>query len=1368
MTDWLFQIGSLWIWILIALALIIFLIVLILSSVVRSSGSKAAPVSPIPSSKDEPPPPAAGDEAEEAEAPPAVSAASSFRRALRFLRSSVPGSDYRYRVPWYLVIGDPGSGKSAMISAAGADLAPHEHPHSRQPLEWRFLDRGVLIGVAGKYFKGGSSREGYDWGKLLWLLQNNRPRRPLDGVILTIPASDLTGPAALDEGRLSARAARFSELLSEAQRTLGFIFPVYVVVTKCDELPGFAPFCRELPLRSHDEIFGWSSPYQLEASFTPDWVEEAFDSLTQDLQRLQSEIFVERSDMKNPEGVFLFPEEFAGLRAPLGIYLDRLFRETAYREAFRFRGIYFCGDTSEYTTPEQPPALPTSEEERLLSQIAPPAPAPAAFAVRKSPSYVKGLLEEKILPECGVARPLARVALTKSRTVTYIQAAAAVLALILVAGTWLSYRRLAGDRDRLMPALLKMTGTGSAGAVAGQEAVPQRTFGLGLLRNLDDAANVYFWSPFQPASWFSPMDDSVTRVMKVACERWVLSSLQADLVLRKRKLLYPSLVGAAPAEAKEEQPAGEDAAQETPTVASLENTAEYQRLASLVSEMTALAEATAIYENLRQQGQLESTDRIRKLLDYLELREVRPTGHLAKALQQTSGPSARIDQVDIDTAEEMLRGIEGELLKNWFENNEALYHAEQLRQAIGDLQRGRIANYQGLKTLLGQINQVENDFTDPNFRWLSGASMTLPASLQRVTVNPLAGPNNTELAVYTRQLGEGYLSQVRSGLRDQRTALTNLMFEPSVPIGLSAGTKQLQLALDNTLNLPYMSTSLEPRPIQVTIEPGRRLIWRIEPLKEALRLHGIHTQFVRDGLRGSPDALTSTLSRVALDQLTRHVQDLIAQSQVFQPRTSGTSGTTADDETLPEVDSFKQAQDSLIQLADEFNALGQPNIRNSVLRVMVLQSYNLLTILDRRLNDKAPYAIKEGAWPVRNPMSLAVFDVVNPPALAETLGRERDNIKFLVQQAESLTPFLAQYMPVRAEAQTQLIAKWKGLVDDFKQYEGKRPGATLTALEDFITTGIDKIPERSCKEESALDSRPDFFVQVRNRLQVQLTERCRDVVASSVCTSYNVIADQFNQKLSGQFPFAALTPERTQPEASPEDIKAFYKVLDQYGKTARAALDDEARFGAVATRARQFLDQVDALRSLVVPSTPETEKEPPFTLDLIPHFRSNRANEVGGNQIIDWNLQVGGQIFQVKDPEHAGRWRQGNPVRLALRWANDSQYIPVADGQPNLTIRGRNAYFEFTNRWALLSFLQRQQSAPSDLAPSEDPQPYMLKFRLKTALDSKWTSSESAPAEAFSTVFLHMRILPAGGKTPVALPPFPTTAPGLGAVCSQR
>ena len=70
---------------------------------------------------------------------------------------------------------------------------------------------------------------------------------------------------------------------------------------------------------------------------------------------------------------------------------------------------------------------------------------------------------------------------------------------------------------------------------------------------------------------------------------------------------------------------------------------------------------------------------------------------------------------------------------------------------------------------------------------------------------------------------------------------------------------------------------------------------------------------------------------------------------------------------------------------------------------------------------------------------------------------------FIEQQAEPLVPFLSKYMPVQASDQIQLIAKWKVLIDDFQQYANKGTSSTLASLEDFITTGIDKIPAAACQ-----------------------------------------------------------------------------------------------------------------------------------------------------------------------------------------------------------------------------------------------------------------------------------------------------------------
>jgi type VI secretion system protein ImpL len=1381
MNDWILQLNSVWVWVLLAVVLVILFVLVVLSTVVRRG--RSAPMSPVPAPAPAPGAPMVARPAEPEE-PGATgvpeSASASFSRAMRFLRSTVSGRDYRYQIPWYLVLGDRASGKSALMRSIGINLAASE-TGSGSPLKWRFLDSGILIGVSGRYHRA-NGREGHDWNHLLSLLQNNRPRRPLDGIVLTVAASDLIGPAALDENLLSARAARFGEMLTQAQRTLGFVFPVYVVVTKCDEIEGFSAFCRELPSRSRDDIFGWSSPYQLDAAFAPEWVDEAFNGVAADLQRLQSEILVERSELRDPDAVFLFPEEFARMRPTLGIYLERLFRETAYREAFRFRGLYFSGDITEPAAPEPAPEegaenLPI---EYQVPEIAPAVARQAAIQLPKSPCFAKRLFDDKIFAERGLARPLARVFLTRSRTVTYIQAAAAVLALILFTGTWFSYRRLTGDRDRIVPPLDRMTS--SLKANTPEEA---KTFGLGLLNSLDLASNVRFFSVFQPASWFSPLDDNVTLVMKVACEQWVFAAFQAELVQRKNKLLYgqggAQIVPAVATSASPQAAATTGGDDPQVVTGSLDSVPEYQVLLRFVNELASLSDAVSTYEDLRQQGQTPTPDRIRHLLGYIGLADVRATGHLAAALVSASGPSAAFSPADIGTASDSIRKLVDDVLKDWFDNNQAWDDVGRLQQAIGALQRGQASSYDKLQELVSLINQVQSDFTDPNFRWLGNTGMELPPTLKRVCINPLSSAQNAELAAYANNLGSGYFVSLRDNLREARTSLTGgPLLDLKNPIDLSAGTKQLQMSVDNLLNLPFMSGATDlsgvhdTDTIQVALRSNQRLIWRLDPVLEAQKQTKFYTDFLSNGMGSAPQttpALVGTLGPIALNQVARTVKISIAKAETFQPRTTGPGGLGSDDETLEEVNAFREAIGPLSQLAEQYQGFGKTDIHNAVMQITIKQAYALLSTLDDRLTREQPYAMKLGAWNGAGSLSFAVFGVNSAPALQVYLGAQRERVKYFEQQSEAIVPFLDRYMPVQAVEQKQLITKWQGIISDFQQYANKGTNSTLMALEDYVTTGIDKLPLSACKAGAA-EAGTDYFVQIRNHMATQLANRCGDVTANGVCTAYAGLASQFNMRLAGKYPFAP-AGTAVKAEAEPAEITSFYKALDASGQQAEAALKAslgvEERYGDDGRKARQFLEEMDDLRIVAVP-TGDNAKEPPFTVDVVPQFRVNQTREIGGNQVIDWTMQVVGQIFQLKDPEHPGRWRpanpESNPVRLSLRWANDSFFVPSGESsQPDLVIRGRNAYFEFTDRWALLRFLQRHEAPSGDLGPTADTTPYTLKFRVNTVPDPKWTMPAGQQPAGPATVFLHMKVMPAGQKTPIRIPPIPAFAPPLTTGC---
>jgi type VI secretion system protein ImpL len=1393
MSDGLLQIGSLWVWILIAFVLLIVLVVIVLSSVVRRS----AEVDEEPSNDKKAgaePPPAEVDAA--AEPRLGESAATSFSRALAFLKEAVGGRDYRYRIPWFLVLGEAQSGKSALVSSTGIDLTARSHMRAApgDALEWRFLDSGILIVPNGRYIRGGG-RE-YDWGKLLGLFQNHRPRRPLDGVVLAISATDLAGPAALDETQLTARAARISEMLSQAQRTLGFSFPVYVAVTKCDEIPGFGSFCRELPGRNHEDILGWSSPYHLDASFSPDWVDEAFTQVGHDVQRLQSEVFVERASLRDADSVFLFPEEFDRLHIPLRCYLDRLFRETAYRESFRFRGVYFCGDISE-PLPDETMPLPRAmaaaagadgdETPPEVLALNPPPPSAPLRTAKKSPAFVRQLFELKIFPEGGVARPLSRVFLARSRTVAAIQIVAAALALILLIGTLWNDRRLRADEAKLTPVLQRML------LMPKTREADRHT----LMLSMASAGDVRFRSVFFPASLFSPLDDDVTKVMVYGCDTWVLGNLRSSLEQAVNTTLSPPRAGVTPkgdGGGVESADGGDGAAPPAasdngPAAASsdVESLSEFDDLDSFVKQLDALQDNVATYDALRQHGNIGDINRIRQLVQFLyhaNLDDFQANGHFAQALRQVDGPPFTPTADQINLASSRMLTLVDQLFDRWLGDSALTADIDQLKLRIGQLEQGSISSREGLDRLLKALTKVDDDFRSPGYRWASSQTLDLSGPLERVILHPLVTRKNPFLLPDTlgrvQRLGNDYLQSLRTNLAEQRTPMTDQILDLRDTARLSTGSRKLEMALENALNLRFMSMA-GSRTIRYTLDPGTRLIWHPEFLQEAVRLLDIYTRFTDEGLLDAPPRLRSVLSSVALDQLKRNAQDLVAQAQEFQARTvTGGVGASlvAQDETLPEVNSFRESYDSLMLIANRFGDLKATDIRNSTMRIMVLQAYNLLTILDRRLGEEDPYTSKEGNfgwWNGKGSLAFDSYQVRNASELAEYLNTQRERIKFLEQQSEPLVQFLNTALPTRGEAQTRLITKWERIIADYKQYDGKKPGASLAALEDFILNRLDKVtPDNACKDvEPESEGRvlnQDYFQMIRSSLRSSVVARCRFLSSQGVYSAYSEIADLFNRTLAGSFPFGPLgNADKPAVEAAPEAIVEFFRLYDRNVKTARSTLKEDPRFADSAGPALAFLDEMEAVRPLVVPASADAEKEPPLTVDFTPHFRSNQAAEVGGNQIIDWTMQAGGQIFRTREPDHPGRWRTGNPIRLSLRWANDSTYLPAPDNQPNLKIRGeRNAFFEYTNRWALLAFLRRQQAAPSEIRQPAEPQTYVLKFSLKQARDPKWTDQDSVPASANSVVFMSVRLQKPGSKDALILPAFPVSAPRLNQPVTEK
>lgn len=122
-----------------------------------------------------------------------------FKDALKTLKTSslYRGRSERWRgdLPWYLLIGPQGSGKTSLLDFSGLEFPINKidrkltrDTRGTSHCDWYFADHGVLIDTAGRYMTQADTVDTHAWNTLLDLLRKGRRDRPLNGVLVTIPA----------------------------------------------------------------------------------------------------------------------------------------------------------------------------------------------------------------------------------------------------------------------------------------------------------------------------------------------------------------------------------------------------------------------------------------------------------------------------------------------------------------------------------------------------------------------------------------------------------------------------------------------------------------------------------------------------------------------------------------------------------------------------------------------------------------------------------------------------------------------------------------------------------------------------------------------------------------------------------------------------------------------------------------------------------------------------------------------------------------------------------------------------------------------------------------------------------------------------
>lgn len=317
--------------------------------------------------------------------------------------SSRVGKRYLYELPWYVIIGAPGSGKTTALVKSGLNfpLAATSGEHAIKGVggtrncDWWFTDQAVLIDTAGRYTTQDSHKDtdAKAWEGFLGLLKRSRPRQPLNGVLVTVSVTDLLTQSAAERAQ---HAATVRARLQELHQHLGLRFPIYLLVTKCDLLSGFMETLGDVD--KDTRAAPWGFTFKLDkhqrtdlSAFGPE-----FDALEQRLtDGLIGKLQLER-DAGRRARIYAFPQQFEALKGLLKDHLEQVFSPSQFEAHPLLRGVYFVSGTQE-GTPIDRMLGRIARTYRLERTVVPPNQSSGKSY------FLQRLLKEVVFAESGLA-----------------------------------------------------------------------------------------------------------------------------------------------------------------------------------------------------------------------------------------------------------------------------------------------------------------------------------------------------------------------------------------------------------------------------------------------------------------------------------------------------------------------------------------------------------------------------------------------------------------------------------------------------------------------------------------------------------------------------------------------------------------------------------------------------------------------------------------------------------------------------------------------------------------------------------------------------------------------------------------------------
>lgn len=352
-------------------------------------------------------------------------------RWLLRLQRHLDSRRYLWQLPWYLVLGPDGSGKTALLREGfPADII--YTPEAVRGAEQRLFivpyvgRQAVIFDVSGELIGQADPLHRRLWEHALGWLVEKRARQPLNGLILTL---DFPALLTADKKQLEEQIQLLRSRLQDVRQHLHCQLPVYVVLTRLDLLHGFAALFQALDKKDRDAVLGVT--FTRHAHENDEWRNELNDFWQTWGKRLNAalpDLLLAQNHARS--SLFSFVRQIQGGREPLVTLLNSLL--DGENMDVMLRGVYLTS------------SLQRGQVDDIFMQSAASqyrlgsSPLSSWPLVDSSPYFTRNLFPQALLAEPNLSGENSVWLGNARRQMMAVSACGAVLGVLAVAG-WHHY-----------------------------------------------------------------------------------------------------------------------------------------------------------------------------------------------------------------------------------------------------------------------------------------------------------------------------------------------------------------------------------------------------------------------------------------------------------------------------------------------------------------------------------------------------------------------------------------------------------------------------------------------------------------------------------------------------------------------------------------------------------------------------------------------------------------------------------------------------------------------------------------------------------------------------------------------------------------